>query len=99
MSPTSPSPPPGHFSVLYFAAAAKYTMKSSDIFLAPLPVKDLFTTLEEKYTGITNLVLSTSAITINLDYVNLEENNVAHGGGLKIQEGDEVAIIPPVSSG
>ncbi len=95
----SPTPPRGHFSLLYFAAAAKYTMKSFDIFPAPLLVKDLFTMLEKEYEGITDLVLANSAITINLDYVNLEENKEEPGEGLKIQEGDEVAVIPPVSSG
>ena len=95
----SPSSSPGYFSLLYFATAAKYTKKSSDIFPAPLPVKNLFAMLEKEYRGITDSVLSSSAVTINLHYVDMEQNDKESDGGLKIQKGDEVAIIPPVSSG
>ena len=97
--PVSASPSPGCFTLLYFATAANYTKKTSDIFPAPLPLKALFSMLEKEYGGITELVLSSSAVTINLDYVDLQENEKEPGGGLRIQEGDEVAIIPPVSSG
>jgi len=46
-------------------------------------------------------VLSTAAITVNLDYVDVEESQegLEDSKGPVIQEGDEVAIIPPVSSG
>ena len=93
------SPPPGHFRLLYFASAASYTKKSSDDIPAPLPIDALFEILEKKYKGITYSVLSSSAVTVNLDYVDMEQDLKESGKGLEIQAGDEVAIIPPVSSG
>ncbi len=102
----------GQFTLLYFASAASYTQKSSDRFSAPLPVSQLFQLLEENYPGMQKAVLDTCAVTINLDYVDLEseephddDDSHSHDEGKKmpnsrmIQEGDEVAIIPPVSSG
>ena len=96
--------PAGHFRLLYFASAASYTRKSSDDFPAPLSIADLFELLEKKYPGIEKAVLSSSAITVNLDYVDVEEEQQAattseESKPMVIQEGDEVAIIPPVSSG
>lgn len=64
-----------------------------------MPVTELFNKLEEKYPGIKENVLSSSAVTVNLDYVDLEEEGAKGSQGLSIQPGDEVAIIPPVSSG
>jgi len=94
-------PPAGHFRLLYFASAASFAGKSSDDFPAPLPTRDLFSIVEKKYPGITKAVLSTAAITVNLDYVDVEESQegLEDSKGPVIQEGDEVAIIPPVSSG
>ena len=98
--------PPGHFRLLYFASAASYTKKTSDDLPAPLPVKDLFEELEKRYKGIKARVLSSSAVTVNLDYVDLETDVTPSTlgpddkhKGVVIQEGDEVAIIPPVSAG
>ena len=97
-------PPSGHFRVLYFATAASFTKKPFDDFHAPLLLKDLFRVLESKYPGIAKSVLSSCAVTVNLDYVDVE--GTGHHQGLEnhvevttIKEGDEVAIIPPVSSG
>ena len=93
--------PAGHFRLLYFASAASFTHKSSEDFVAPLPVAHLYKTVERKHPGITQAVLSTAAITVNLDYIDVEEDHRTSEGdrGMIIQEGDEVAIIPPVSSG
>jgi len=41
-------------------------------------------------------VLESCLVTINLEYVDMPENG---DKGQVINEGDEVAIIPPVSSG
>lgn len=84
------------FKVLYFAAATDFTKSPSESFDAPLSVTELFHKLEEKYPGIKVAVLDSSMLTVNLEYVDLE------GDGMKdtvLQPGDEVAIIPPVSSG
>lgn len=89
------------FKILYFAACSSYTSLSSETLPAPLPISKLYSTLEAKYPGITEKVLRSSLVTVNLEYV-----DIPHGHGAKedqeevvIQAGDEVAIIPPVSSG
>lgn len=91
-------PPPGHFLLLYFAAASSFTKKSSEAFGAPLPARQLFEILEKRYPGIKEKVLSSCAVTVNLEYVDMDEDQNGDQG-LMIKEGDEVAIIPPVSSG
>ena len=87
---------PGHFTLLYFAAASSYTKKQHDVLPAPLELGQLYPTLENKYPGIGEQVLSSCAVTLNLDYVDLLDHNEQ---SRMIQSGDEVAIIPPVSSG
>jgi MoaD family protein len=84
------------FKILYFAAASTITKKQSETFSAPLSINKLFKQLEAKYPGITEKVLNSSAVTVNLNYVDIEEQD---GINLEIRSGDEVAIIPPVSSG
>lgn len=97
----SSKPSAGHFRLLYFASAASFTRKSSDDLSAPLPITDLFSVIETKYPGMKAAVLSSAAVTVNLDYVDLEEDGQTsrHEKSIVINEGDEVAIIPPVSSG
>jgi molybdopterin converting factor small subunit len=90
--------PAGQFSILYFAAASTFTGKSSEYLPAPVRARDLFATLEERYPGIKEKVLSSCALTVNLDYVDVDEAG-AEDADKQIGEGDEVAIIPPVSSG
>jgi molybdopterin converting factor small subunit len=90
-----PRPPKGHFNMLYFAAATSYTHKDYEALPAPLPLAELFATLEARYSGIRAGVLDGSLVTINLEYVDVD----ADAAGTVIQEGDEVAVIPPVSSG
>lgn len=108
---SEPKPPSGHFLILYFASAATFTRRASDHFPAPVPASDLFRLLESKYPGINERVLCSCAVTLNLDYVDMVENSASQpdSGGeaakdqalatLIIKDGDEVAIIPPVSSG
>ncbi|KAF8866613.1 molybdopterin synthase small subunit CnxG [Acephala macrosclerotiorum] len=88
--------PPGHFTVLYFASASSYTSKDTEALPAPLQLAKLFETLDEKYGGMKSKVLESCLVTINLEYVDIPENGE---DGPIINEGDEVAIIPPVSSG
>ena len=75
---------------------------------APLPLDKLFPTLEGRYPGIGKKVLQSCAVTINLEYVDIakdmssttsNEEATSPRDGLMIQPGDEVALIPPVSSG
>ncbi|EPS41715.1 hypothetical protein H072_4386 [Dactylellina haptotyla CBS 200.50] len=82
------------FKVLYFAAASTYTGKAEDSIPGPMPVSKLFAHLEDKYPGFRKKVLTSCALSVNLDYVDLIED-----GEMEIQNGDEVGIIPPVSSG
>lgn len=89
----------GHFMVLYFAAASTFTHRSSQEFTAPLKLSELFDLLEELYPGMRKSVLSTSALTINLEYIDLEDVSAGMAPDPTINEGDEIAIIPPVSSG
>lgn len=97
----SNKPPAGQFRLLYFASAASFTGKASEDFTAPLPIADLFSVIETRHPGITVAVLSSAAITVNLNYVDIEsvERTSSEGNSIVIKEGDEVAIIPPVSSG
>ncbi|TVY32227.1 Molybdopterin synthase sulfur carrier subunit [Lachnellula subtilissima] len=78
--------PAGHFTILYFASASSYTSKNNE----------LFDTLEEKYNGMKAKVLASCLVTVNLEYVDIPEDCASEP---VIKEGDEVAIIPPVSSG
>ena len=95
----TPKAPPGHYTLLYFAAATSYTGRPHDVLPAPLPVTELWDVLEKKYPDFKQKVLDSSALTVNLEYVDLDEEQAKADGGLVIQEGDEVAVIPPVSSG
>lgn len=94
-----PKAPAGHFTLLYFATATSYTRRQHDFFSAPLPVTVLFDRLEAMYPGIKERVLESCAVTVNLEYVDLEEETEKGEKGLVINAGDEVAVIPPVSSG
>lgn len=91
-------PPKGHFRVLYFAGAASFTKQESEIFAAPMTVRNLLGALEEKYPSIKTTILDSSLVTVNLNYVDVPEKD-DDPNQVTIGEGDEVAIIPPVSSG
>jgi molybdopterin converting factor small subunit len=96
---TFTKPPSGRFTILYFASASSYTSKDSETFEAPLPLSKLFETLEERYRGIKVKILESCLVTVNLEYVDVSGDDKSTGDEVVIQEGDEVAIIPPVSSG
>lgn len=88
------------FTLLLFASAGTYAGQDSITLPAPMPLSRLFSTLESKFTGITAKVLESSAVTVNLDYVDMPTGGAeGENQGLVIKQGDEVAIIPPVSSG
>ncbi|KAL6878691.1 hypothetical protein J3F83DRAFT_250753 [Trichoderma novae-zelandiae] len=96
MTSSAPEPPRGHFSVLYFASAASFTGRDHESLPAPLPLSRLFSELEARHPGIRAKILDSCLVTVNLDYVDVPGEGE---GGSVIQEADEVAIIPPVSSG
>lgn len=83
-----PKAPAGHFTVLYFAAAASYTQRQYDFFTAPIGSRKLFELLEERYTNITARVLSSCAITINLNYIIVGEEAIDAVSSMVIQAGD-----------
>ena len=95
---TSAKPPPGHYTILYFASASSYTSKDFEHLPAPLPLSRLLQTLEDKYGGMKARVLDSCLVTVNLEYVDIPDAD-GSGDEIMINEGDEVAIIPPVSSG
>ncbi|KAG6041563.1 hypothetical protein E4U41_003579 [Claviceps citrina] len=92
-----PRPPSGHFNVLYFAGANSFTGKEFEPLPAPLPLAELFAELDSRYPGFWDKVLHSCIVTVNLMYVAIPETGDIDG--LVIRELDEVAIIPPVSSG
>ncbi|KAK8048577.1 hypothetical protein PG994_010307 [Apiospora phragmitis] len=94
----APKPPKGHFNVFYFASASSFTSMESESLSAPLPIRKLFETLEEKHPGIHAKILNSCLVTVNLNYVDIPEKD-DDPNQVTIEEGDEVAIIPPVSSG
>jgi molybdopterin converting factor small subunit len=84
---------PSKFKILYFAAASSFTKKQEETLPAPIRICDLFSELDKRYPGIKGKVLDSCAVTVNLEYIDLDESAVV------IKDGDEVGIIPPVSSG
>ncbi|KAJ8108168.1 hypothetical protein OPT61_g8362 [Boeremia exigua] len=96
-SMVSTNAPAGSFTILYFAAASTFTGRTTENLPAPLRVRDLFAKLEDAYPGFQHKVLSSCAVTVNLEYVDMDDDGP--GENEEIKAGDEVAIIPPVSSG
>lgn len=96
---SAPKAPAGQFTVLYFASSSSYTHKQYDFFTGPILLSQMPDVLEKQYPGIKDKVLGSCALTVNLDYVDLDEESGKGEQGLTVQPGDEVAIIPPVSSG
>ena len=94
-----PKAPPGDFTVLYFASASSHTGKGHDFLPASLRITELYDVLDRKYPGFREKVLDSAAITLNLEYVDLDEESAKGEECLVIGVGDEVGIIPPVSSG
>lgn len=82
------------FTIHYFATASQYTAKNSERLPAPTTFSQLFPLLEERYPGIKDTILRSSGISVDGEYVDLDEEPTR-----LIQSGAEVAIIPPVSSG
>ncbi|CAK41042.1 hypothetical protein ASPNIDRAFT_50306 [Aspergillus niger ATCC 1015] len=82
------------FQIHYFASASTYTGKQTERLPAPLPLPQLFDTLESMYPGIKEKVLTSCGVSLGDEYVDVEADIQ-----VMIHPGDEVAVIPPVSSG
>lgn len=92
--PTIQMPSPkGAFTIYYFALASHYPGRHTEYLRAPLALSQLFPTLDELYPGFLNF-LPSCAVSLKGTYVDPEEEPMR-----LIGVGDEVAIIPPVSSG
>jgi molybdopterin converting factor small subunit len=96
------------FQIHYFSTASSYTGKSTERLPAPLPLSQLFNLLEERYPGIQEKVLGSCSVAVGDEYVDVDvDGSVDEGEGVNggkgnrrvILEEEEVAIIPPVSSG
>ncbi|EYE95005.1 MoaD/ThiS family protein [Aspergillus ruber CBS 135680] len=88
------------FQIHYFSIASSYINKNTEALPAPLPLNRLFDTLESRYPGIREKVLQSCGVSVGDEYVDVDEaDGNKEGEGRVIQAGDEVAIIPPVSSG
>lgn len=84
----------GTFTIHYFATASQYTTKNTERLPAPLQLSELYPLLEGRYPGIREKVLISCGLSLEGTYVDVEEDATT-----VIQAGDEVAVIPPVSSG
>lgn len=87
------------FQIHYFSTASSYTTKNTESLPAPLPLASLFDTLEARYPGIRENVLGSCGVSVGDEYVDVAGDDDKGGGGMVIEAGMEVAIIPPVSSG
>lgn len=100
------------FQIYYFASASSFTNKTHETLPAPLPIAQLVPLLEQRYPGITAKVLRSSSLSIGGEYVDMDLYLGSEGEGNEprdalqdgqtgrvIQPGEEVAVIPPVSSG
>ncbi|KAL4862252.1 hypothetical protein BDV12DRAFT_179085 [Aspergillus spectabilis] len=85
------------FQIHYFSTASSYTGKSTERLPAPLPLSQLFEVLEARYPGIKERVLGSCSVAVGDEYVDVDGDDGEDGK--VIGEGEEVAIIPPVSSG
>ncbi|KAJ9316044.1 hypothetical protein DTO271D3_3620 [Paecilomyces variotii] len=97
---STPPQPTGTFQIHYFATAASYTRKQTECLPAPLPLSKLFGVLEQRYPGIKEKVLVSCGVSLGMEYVDVnEDDDDDDGDATMINPGDEVGIIPPVSSG
>ncbi|KAK2787498.1 hypothetical protein FQN52_007216 [Onygenales sp. PD_12] len=92
---TNSNTKPQTFQIHYFSTASSYTHKQTESLPAPCPLHKLFDLLEARYPGIKEKVLVSCAVSVGLEYVDVD----GEMGMRMIGAGEEVAIIPPVSSG
>jgi molybdopterin converting factor subunit 1 len=80
-------------SVLYFARSREVTGQSEESLELPAgaTTRQLAARLTERHPGLAS-VLRACVFAVNQEYVRLED-------GVELKEGDEVAVIPPLSGG
>ncbi len=96
-------------TVLLFASAATYAGGVETVTLSlrgPTTLGEVFGALESRFPGFTDKILTSSAVTVDLEYVDFEISHHSKASGLTgrgldlvVPAGAELAIIPPVSSG
>lgn len=89
------------FTLLLFASAQTYCSNTESLSLpAPMSLNELIDDLEKRWPGVSEKILKSSQIVINLDYIDWtwDERDVK-GKEIQIVPGDEVGIVPPVSAG
>ncbi|KAK2744917.1 hypothetical protein FQN55_006479 [Onygenales sp. PD_40] len=100
---TNSNTKPQTFQIHYFSTASSYTHRQTESLPAPCPLHKLFDLLEARYPGIKEKVLVSCAVSVGLEYVDVDGGDVGDVDGemgmRMIGAGEEVAIIPPVSSG
>lgn len=97
------------FTLLLFASASSYAQDTETLQLrAPMRLAELFDELERRWPGMKRKVLRAAAVSVNLEYVDFEvgsDGGVVEAAGetegkvVWLRKGDEVAVVPPVSSG
>jgi molybdopterin synthase sulfur carrier subunit len=95
----------GTFTVLLFASASSFASDTESLVLnAPSSLREVVAELEARWPRISEKVLRGCAWCVNLEYVDFDVqvgNGEGKGGEAEvvIEAGDEVAVVPPVSSG
>ncbi|KIW81347.1 hypothetical protein Z517_04372 [Fonsecaea pedrosoi CBS 271.37] len=108
----------GTFTLLLFASASTFAGGVETLRLpGPTTLRGVFEALEARFPGMRDAVLRSAAVTVNLEYVDVDPDIDASAGqkrdgdvggdatdkgdglDMVINAGDEVGIIPPVSSG
>ncbi len=71
--PSSSTEDDGTFTLLLFAAASTYAGGVETLALAaPSTLRGVFAGLEARFPGITRKILRSSAVTVNLEYVDFD---------------------------
>lgn len=83
-------------TIEYFGPSKDFTSKESEKIDSITTLKDLYNHFVESYSlEFQKYVEENCGITLNYEYI--EERN--HPEEIRIVQGDEICIIPPVSSG
>lgn len=76
------------FQVLFFASASTFTGVDAITFAAPSTMRQVFAALEREYPGFTEMVLKSAAVTVNLEYVDVDLAALDAGKDLGVGDGN-----------